>query len=77
MAATAQTWDKPGLRSASERFNYDYTEQELGELVPDVRQVAKRAESTHVIFNVNNQDQGIRGAQMMRRLLDEQDASSR
>jgi len=39
--------------------------------------VAKRAESTHVIFNVNHLDQGIRGAQMMSRLLDEQDATSR
>ncbi len=67
----AETWDKPGLRSASERFNYDYTEQELAELVPDVRKVAKRAESTHVIFNVNHQDQGIRGAQMMQRVLNE------
>lgn len=67
----AETWDKPGLRSASERFNYDYTEQELAELVPDVRKVARRAESTHVIFNVNHQDQGIRGAQMMQRVLNE------
>ena len=37
--------------------------------MPPVREVAKRAESTHVIFNVNHLDQGIRGAQMMRRLL--------
>jgi uncharacterized protein YecE (DUF72 family) len=66
----AETWDKPGLRTASERFNYDYTEQELAELLPDVRQVANHAESTHVIFNVNHQDQGIRAALLMRQLLD-------
>ena len=30
----AETWDKPGLRTASERFNYDYTEQELPSLCP-------------------------------------------
>jgi uncharacterized protein YecE (DUF72 family) len=72
----SESWDKPGLRSASERFNYDYTEQELGEVVPDVRRIAKRAGSTHVIFNVNHQDQGIRGAQMMSRLLDKPSKST-
>jgi uncharacterized protein YecE (DUF72 family) len=66
-----ETWDKRGLRTASERFDYDYTEQELAELVPDVCKVAQRAESTHVIFNVNHLDQGIRGAQMMQGLLDQ------
>ena len=70
----ADTWDKPGLRTASERFNYDYSEKELAELLPNIQKVSKRADTVHVLFNVNHQDQGIRGARMLLKLLDQTDA---
>jgi uncharacterized protein YecE (DUF72 family) len=63
------TWNKPGLSAASERFNYEYTEQELLDFHPHLQELAVVAETVHVIFIVNFEDQGVRGARMMRRLL--------
>jgi uncharacterized protein YecE (DUF72 family) len=65
----AETWNKPGLTSAAERFNYEYSEQELLDFRPHVLQLARQTEAAHVIFNVNWQDQGVRGARAMRQLL--------
>ena len=65
-----QTWNMKGLRSSSERFDYDYAEEELAELASPIRELAARVACVHVIFNNNKEDQGIRGAQLMRRLLD-------
>ena len=48
--------------SSADRFNYDYSREELAELVPRIRAVAKRARRTQVIFNNNMQDQGQRNA---------------
>ncbi|HEX2493231.1 MAG TPA: DUF72 domain-containing protein [Steroidobacter sp.] len=65
----ARTWNMKGLKSSSERFDYQYLEGELVELAPPIRDLARRAKCVHVIFNNNKEDQGIRGAQIMQRLL--------
>ena len=62
-------WNKPGLTAASERFNYEYTEPELLDFHPHLRELAVVAETVHVIFNVNFEDQGVRGARAMQQLL--------
>lgn len=52
----AETWEKKGLKSASERFNYKYTRDELRDFVEPVRDVAQQAEEAHVTFNNNYED---------------------
>lgn len=63
------TWDKKGLKVASERFDYWYSEAELQALVPPIVELADRTARVHVLFNNNNQDQGQRGAAMLQSLL--------
>ena len=58
----ANTWDVKGLTSSGERFNYLYPPTELSELAEKVRPVAAKAERTHVYFNNNFEDYGIRNA---------------
>jgi uncharacterized protein YecE (DUF72 family) len=63
------TWNKKGLQSASDRFNYDYTEQELSGFVPQVLDLARRVQRVHVIMNNNLEDQGVRNARTFMDLL--------
>jgi uncharacterized protein YecE (DUF72 family) len=65
----ATTWNKKGLASAAERFDYRYSEEELRSFIPPLIDVAGRVGAVHVIFNVNNGDQGVHGARTMRGLL--------
>jgi uncharacterized protein YecE (DUF72 family) len=64
-----RTWNVKGATSASDRFNYDYPESELAELVPRLQRLALTALQTHVIFNNNMEDQGQRNARTMVGLL--------
>lgn len=64
-----ETWNIQGAASASSRFNYDYTEQELGELAVSILQIAKAVERTHVVFNNNFEDQGQRNARTLMGIL--------
>jgi uncharacterized protein YecE (DUF72 family) len=63
------TWNKKGLTASSQRFDYDYSEDELKSLAKDIKPLAKKAERVHVLFNNNYQDQGQRGARMLAPLL--------
>lgn len=65
----AATWNEKGLRSASDRFNYDYTEQELAGFVPQVFALARQVKQVHVILNNNLEDQGVRNARTFMDLL--------
>jgi len=60
----ADTWDRKGLTASSERFDYEYQEQELREFVQPVSHLAAQARRVHVVFNNNLRDQGIRGARL-------------
>ncbi|SDG25138.1 DUF72 domain-containing protein [Paraburkholderia phenazinium] len=57
-----ETWNPGAGASAADRFNYDYSEAELGELAVSIRAIADRAAKTHVIFNNCFEDQGQRNA---------------
>ena len=70
MGATPGTWEKKGLTASSERFDYEYQEEELREFVAPVRALAREARQVHVIFNNNLRDQGIRGARAFNGLLE-------
>jgi len=63
------TWNVKGQTSASDRFNYDYPDDELAGLVPRLEQLALTAMQTHVIFNNNMEDQGQRNARSLIDLL--------
>ena len=58
----ANTWEAKGLTSSGERFNYLYLTAELRELAEKVRPIAAKAARTHVYFNNNFEDYGIRNA---------------
>ena len=64
-------WEKKGLASSSERFNYYYPQGEMEEWVPRVREMQERAKEVHLIMNTNKEDQGIVNARLMGRLLGE------
>ena len=63
------TWEKKGLKAASERFDYYYTDAELRELVAPIKSVAKKAESVHVVVNTNRADQGPANARLLQQAL--------
>jgi uncharacterized protein YecE (DUF72 family) len=64
------TWNRKGLKSSSQRFDYDYSEDELRDLAQDIKEVAPKVSSMHVLFNNNYQDQGQRGARTLTNLLE-------
>ena len=66
----AERWEARGA-SASERFNYYYTEQELEEWVHKVRYLQEEAGEVNLLFNTNYQDQGVVNARKMAALLDD------
>jgi uncharacterized protein YecE (DUF72 family) len=72
----AQTWNKR-TGSAAERFDYLYSEDELREWVPQLRELSNQSEEAYAFFNNNNQTHGVpqatAGAQLLRQLLDEQE----
>ena len=53
----AETWNVRG-RSAAERFDYLYTEEELREVAEPMRELAAQAENAYAVFNNNNRSAG-------------------
>jgi uncharacterized protein YecE (DUF72 family) len=66
-----QTWNKKGLTSSSQRFDYDYSEDELRDLAGEIDVLASKATTTHVLCNINYQDQGQRAARTLTQILEE------
>jgi uncharacterized protein YecE (DUF72 family) len=56
----AATWNKRG-GSAAERFDYLYSDDELREWVPTLRELAGEAEQLYVMFNNNGRSQDADG----------------
>ena len=63
------TWNVKGATAASDRFNYDYQDDELVDLAGQTARLSRGALNTHVVFNNNMEDQGQRNAATMARLL--------
>lgn len=59
------TWNIKDAAAASSRFNYDYNDDELGELAGRIQEIAKHVERTHVVFNNNFENQGQRNAKTL------------
>jgi len=64
-----ETWNVKGATAASSRFDYDYNDEELGDLVGRIIEIDKHVEKTHVVFNNNNGDQGQRNARTLMTIL--------
>ena len=65
----AETWAAKGLKASSERFNYEYSDDELAELAANIDKLVEEAIELHVLLNVNFEDQGIRAARRLHALL--------
>jgi len=65
----AETWNVKGATAASDRFNYDYRDDELAAIAACMRQLLPPLLKTHVIFNNNMEDQGQRNAKTLKGLL--------
>lgn len=64
-----QTWVAKGLTASSERFNYEYSDEEIEQLSEQVNALVERAIQVQVLVNVNHEDQGVRAAQRLERVL--------
>jgi uncharacterized protein YecE (DUF72 family) len=64
-----ETWTKKGLSTAAERFRYLYPQDELWELAPPIKSLAKKARMVHVLFNNCYGDYAQRNALDLRQLM--------
>ena len=65
----AAMWEKKGA-TAAERFDYLYSERELAEWVPRIRDLSSRTGQVHVLFNNCHEDKAVVNAGQMRLMLD-------
>jgi uncharacterized protein YecE (DUF72 family) len=56
---------------AAARFRYDYSDKELSEWVPKVRELSEEARETHVLMNNCYRDFAVNNARQLSTLLDE------
>lgn len=63
----ASTWQ--GSRTVAERFDWQYSDEELGEWVGPVMDMAERAQEVAVVFNNNHGDFALRSAARFGELL--------
>ncbi len=62
-------WERKGI-STAERFNYLYTEQELAEWVPKIKELAAKTQELHVLFNNCYGDKAVTNARQIAFMLD-------
>ncbi len=56
-------------KTVAERFHYDYSDDELGEVAARARQLAAGADEVHVVFNNNARDFAPKAAERLRQRL--------
>ena len=64
-----EMWEKKGA-SVAERFNYLYTEDELREWVPRIKELASKTHQLHVLFNNCYQDKAVTNARQVAFIID-------
>ncbi|MFQ5997585.1 MAG: DUF72 domain-containing protein, partial [Dehalococcoidales bacterium] len=64
-----EMWEKKGI-TATERFNYLYTEVELKEWVPRIEELASKTRQLHVLFNNCDADKAGVNARQVKLMLD-------
>jgi uncharacterized protein YecE (DUF72 family) len=63
------TWSQRGI-SPAERFDWLYSDAELGEWVPRVKKLAAEAREVHLLMNNCREDKAVVGARQLQALLD-------
>lgn len=63
------TWDLRGV-PPNVRFRWDYTEAELGEWVPRIKEMERSARRVHALMNNNYSNYSVKNAQQLERLLE-------
>lgn len=63
------TYNAKGAVSAAERFDYDYPDQELRELVAEVVRLAYKVRNAHIVFNNCDEDKGQRNGLAFLKML--------
>jgi len=61
-------WEKKGI-SVVERFKYLYSDEELGEWLPKLAELASKVTRLHILFNNCYGDYGVRNARDIDRLI--------
>lgn len=64
-----EMWEKKGA-SVTERFNYLYSQEELKEWVPRIKELASKTRQLHILFNNCYQDKAVVNAKQIRLMLD-------
>lgn len=64
-----EMWETKGI-SAAERFNYLYSQEELKEWVPRIKELASMTRQLHVLFNNCHRDKAVVNARQVRLMLD-------
>ncbi|WP_150557944.1 DUF72 domain-containing protein [Pandoraea bronchicola] len=65
----AAAWNRQGVVASSGRFVYEYSASELIDISARVQRIAALADDTHVLFNTNHEDQGMKNASAFQRTL--------
>ena len=65
-----EVWAKKNV-SASERFRYEYSEPELREWVPKIKDLSEQVRETHVLMNNCYRDYAVNNGRQLAALLDE------
>lgn len=65
----AAAWNRRGVTASSGRFVYEYSASELIDISARVERIAALADDTHVLFNTNHEDQGMKNAAAFQRAL--------
>lgn len=64
-----QMWEKKGV-TATERFNYLYSEEELQEWMPRIKELASKTRQLHVLFNNCYADKAVVNGRQIKLMLD-------
>jgi uncharacterized protein YecE (DUF72 family) len=64
-----ETWDLKGV-PPNVRFRYDYSDSELSEWVPRIKEMERSAGRVHALMNNNYSNYSVKNAQQLERLLE-------
>ena len=64
-----ETWDLKGV-PPNVRFRYDYTDSDLGEWVPRIKEMERSAGRVHALMNNNYSNYSVKNAQQLEKLLE-------
>ena len=69
------TWEKKGLATAAERFDYRYSTAEMKALAAPIAELSERAGTVHVLFNNCHRDHAQANAAELAEILGARAAS--